>query len=171
MQYSYSIFYLKNRSRFNVFAFLIRLANKRPYNHVEVVAIPEMGSKLPTRFYGSVWPMSRLTNGEHINEKYKLIKVQPLKNFKNYTDEENLKWLESMCGKQYSASQVVLQLLQALARVLKNASKKVSLNGDQELICVELALRFAVERMGYVTDEQFDAGQFVDLENVKEPFQ
>lgn len=165
MKYTYHLYFLKNRNRFNLFAALIRLANKRPYNHVEVVAIPEMGSRLPVRFYGSVWPKSRKAGIKEIMKHYDFVKCVQMSDMLNYSSEDNIKWLDSMCGKPYSIGQVLLQALEACSMTLKNLFSKVQLNHEQELICVELAIRFAVERMGYVITKSPDAGQFKDLED------
>ena len=167
MKYTFAIYYLKNKKKYNLFAFLIRLANKRPYNHIEVVAIPDSFG-LPARFYGAVYPESRLASTEYIQSKYQVVKVQPLKNMKGFSDEENLKWLDRECGKEYSKSQILLQLFSACSAVLKRLLSKVQLNHEQKLICVELGARFMIERMGYVIDKTPDACQFKDLEDAKE---
>lgn len=168
MKYTYHLYFLKNKNKMNLFAALIRWANKRPYNHVEVVAIPDGASVLPVRFYGSVWPRSRLAGLREIMNNYEFVKCVQMSNLMGYSDEDNLKWLGSMCGKPYSAGQVLLQALQSCSTILKNLFAKVQLNHEHELICVELAARFAVERMGYVITKSPDACQFKDLEDAIE---
>jgi hypothetical protein len=166
MKYRYFIYYLRNKSRFNLFAWLIRVANKRPYNHIEVAAIPE-GLVLPPRFYGSVYPESRMATAKYIESKYIFIKMQELENFNNFSDESNIRWLDLMCGKKYSALQIIMQTISAMSVLMKRLLSKVILNHDDLLICVELGARFMVERMGYAKCKSFDAWQFADIENAK----
>lgn len=167
IKYSYHIYFLKNKDKYALFAWLIRLAIKRPYNHVEVVCIPE-DSNLPVRFYGAVAPVSRMAGQKYINDHYDLVKVLTLKDSKGFSDIDNLKYLESMCGKPYSAVQIVLQALGAISFTFKRLTGRAQLNYDHLLICTELAARFMSERMGYTFEKQYDACEFEDILNAKE---
>ena len=167
MDMKYYIYFLRNKSKLAVFAWLIRLAIKRPYNHVEIVVIPK-SAQIPVRFYGAVSPVSRLANQKYINSKYDVIKIMQLRDFNNYGYLDNIKYLDSMCGRRYSAAQIVLQLIGAVSYWAKRALIKSKLNYDHLLICTELAARFMGERMGYKFEVEYDACEFEDLINTHE---
>lgn len=166
LKYTYFIYFLKNKSRFALFAILIRLAIKRPYNHVEVVAVPSL-SYMPTRFYGAVSPKSRLTGIKQIRERYELIKVIQLEDFNGYPYKDNIKYLDSLCGRPYSQAQILLQALGAVSYFFKRSLSSAKLNYDHLLICTELAAMFMGERMGYKFTSTYDACAFEDLINAK----
>lgn len=166
MKYTFYVYFLKNKSRWAFFAILIRLAIHRPYNHVEVVAVPNIPT-MPARFYGAVSPVSRMASSKKIEEHYELIKIMPLENFNGFSDIENIKYLDALCGKPYSKLQIVLQLIGAVSYWAKRALSRTKLNYDHLLICTELAADFMGERMGYVLDTTYDACEFEDLINAK----
>lgn len=166
LKYTYFVYFLKNKSRFAPFAWLIRLAIKRPYNHVEVVAVPSL-SYMPVRFYGAVYPKSRLTGVKHIKERYELVKLIQLEDFKGYSYRDNLRYLDSLCGRPYSQAQILLQALSAVSYFLKRSLSRTKLNYDHLLICTELAAMFMGERLGYTFTSTYDACEFEDLINAK----
>lgn len=166
LKYTYFIYFLRNKSRFALFAILIRLAVKRPYNHVEVVAVPSL-AYMPTRFYGAVSPKSRLAGAKRISENYELIKIMQLEDFNGFGYKDNIKYLDSLCGKPYSKAQILLQVLGAVSYFLKRALSRSKLNYDHLLICTELAAMFMGERMGYKFTSTYDACEFDDLINAK----
>lgn len=162
MSYTYYIYFLKNKTRFALFAWLIRLSIKRPYNHVELVAVPSV-EYLPARFYGAVAPKSRLTHQKKIEEKYELIMCVALTDFKKYSYIDNIKYLDSLCGKPYSYSQILLQSLSAVSYFLKRVLGRAILDHEHKLICTELVARFMAERLGYKFNKSYDAIEFKDL--------
>lgn len=166
MKYSFYIYYLRNRSPFALFARLIRFAIKRGYNHVEVVAVPE-APNMPLLFFGAVAPASRRTSYAHIKSNYDVIKATKLINCGKFSDLENIKYLDSLCGRPYSRAQIFLILLGAASFYLKQKLSKSKLNYDHLLICTELAARFMGERMGYVFNTEYDACEFEDLINAE----
>lgn len=162
MKYRYFVYFLKNKSKWALFAVLIRFCIKREYNHVEVVCVPEIETML-ARFYGAVVPVSRMTGAREIDSKYELVKMIELKDFKQYSALDNIKWLDSMCGIPYSPVQIALQLAGAVSFYLKQKLSKSRLNCAHLLICTELAARFMGQRMGYKFTTAYDACEFEDI--------
>lgn len=166
MKYTYAIYFLRNKSKWAVLAKLICFAIKRPYSHVEIACIPEIET-MPVRFYGAVYPVSRLASARYIEERYEVVRVLPLKDFKNLGDIENIKWLDNMCGKPYSQLQIFVLAFGCLSFWLKRVLSRTQLNYDHLLICTEWGARFMGERLGYKFETQYDACQFEDILNAK----
>jgi hypothetical protein len=166
MTYTYYVYFLRNKNPLALFAVLIRLAIRRPYNHVELVAVPSE-PYLPARFYGAVAPKSRLTFQKKIEEKYSLVMCVALTDFNKYPYLDNIKYLDSLCGKPYSYTQILLQSLSAVSYFFKSLLGRAVLDHEHKLICTELVARFMSERLGYKFDKSFDACEFKDILDAK----
>jgi hypothetical protein len=167
MSYTYYIYFLRNKNRFALFAWFIRLGIKRPYNHVELVAVPSE-PYLPVRFYGAVSPRSRLTGQKEIDKNYDLVMCVHLKDYVGYGYVSNIKYLDALCGKPYSYAQILLQALSAVSYFLKRSLGRAVLDHEHKLICTELVARFMGERLGYKFNKSYDACEFKDLLHAKD---
>lgn len=166
INYVYYVYFLRNKSRFALFARLIRLTIKRPYNHVELVAVPSE-DYLPARFYGAVAPFSRLASQKQIEARYDLIMCVALTDFKGYPTVNNIRYLDNLCGRPYSYAQILLQALSAVSYLLKKCLGRAVLDYENRLICTELVARFMGERLGYKFNKSYDACEFKDILEAK----
>lgn len=134
MKYKFSIIFLKNKSKYNLLAWLIRKAQKTEYNHVEILVKHEM-SAFGTCF-GAVYPKSRKTNIVKLKQKYEIIKERPIEiKIDQYAA---LQILNLLCGRRYSFLQLIVLLFKISFNFLTIPASKVKLNLDARLICTEL---------------------------------
>lgn len=161
MKYKFYVEFLRNKSPWAIVARLIRFSIKRDYNHVEIVAVPLDGSS--PIYYGSIAPVSRKATRAEVREHYEVIKRYELKMHLDYTGEQVIEYLESLLNIRYSYIQNAILLPMACWGFLKKLWAHLSVNGLEEITCVELVARPLVERFGYKLRTSFDMVEFEDI--------
>jgi hypothetical protein len=162
MTYTFYVEFLQNRTPFAIFAWLIQFVIKRPYNHVEIVAIPDRQG-FPILYYGAVSPRSRQTTVEEIRKKYKVIKRYKLDKQTTMSDLHILKYLNDQLGIDYAYDQNVMLLLMSCWTWLKSKLSRAQVNHEKKMNCVEFVARPMVDCFGYRLRTSFDAVEFEDI--------
>lgn len=156
MIYEFYILFLKNNSRYNIFAWLIRKAQGTEYNHVEIM-VRAVGSNLGSVSYGAVYPVSRKCKYSEVFNHYSLVKTRPVKI--SIDQYEAIKVLNDLCGRKYSFLQIIVLLFKISFHLLTSPMSKVKLNLDKYLICTELVGIFLEKSKGF----QFDSDEALTL--------
>jgi hypothetical protein len=146
MTYEFFLIFLKNKSRFNVLAWLIRLAQKTDYNHVEIVCRPKPPKLGAGMSYGAVHPQSRKLSYPLLFQKYEMVDIRPID---IVVDQyKAIEILNGLLGKPYSFLQLIVILFKVAFHALARPASKVRLNLDKYLICTELAGIFLRDAAG-----------------------
>lgn len=159
MTYKFSILFLRNKSKYNLLAWLIRKAQGTEYNHVEILVRSE-NSAYGTSF-GAVFPESRKLDSYNLFKKYDLIHARPIEiKIDQYAAIEILNYL---IGRPYSFLQLVVLLFKVACNSLTIPASKVKLNLDAQLICTELVAIF-LERAKEISFPSVEALTLKDLD-------
>lgn len=159
MSYKFSILFLKNKSKLNLLAWLIRKSQNTEYNHVEILC--RHNSSSLGYSYGAVWPYSRKISEHDLLEKYDLIIERPIEIKIN--EYSALELLRDQMKRPYSFLQLIVLLLKISFNSLSIPASKVKLNLDARLICTELVAIF-LERAKEISFPSNEALTLKDLD-------
>jgi hypothetical protein len=157
----YYIAFVQNKNRFNPFARLIEIVEKRETSHVEIVKVTDYKTDEAIA-WGSVFPKSRKISLIELKKHYKVERMVPLKT--KYPDSSCELILDSLCGKPYSFTQVILTGIKILTKGSLSKLNLVKPNLSKYLICTELAGIFMQEACGYRFDK---SPEFLSLDEIE----
>lgn len=162
MNYTFYVEFLRNRDPLAFVAALIRFAIKRPYNHVEICAVPD-NPNMPTLYFGAVAPKSRKAFLSEVRKHYKVERRYKLAKKKDVSDIAIIKYLNARTGIRYSYIQNLVLLPMACWHWLKKKLSRSWLNGEREENCVEYVCRAMIDMFGYEVRAAPDVVEFEDL--------
>lgn len=155
--------FFQNKNRFNPFAKIIEVVEKRETSHVEIVMITDYKVDEGVT-WGSIFPKSRKMSLLEFKKHYKAERMIPL--ITKLPDSSCEAILDSLCDKPYSFIQVILAGIKILAKGTAAELNLVKPNLSKYLICTELAGIFMQEACGYRFDESPELLTLNDIERI-----
>lgn len=159
----YYLAFFQNKTRYNPFARIIEFVEKRETSHVEVVKVIDY--KIDEAItWGSIFPKSRKMSLIEFKKHYKAERMIPLR--VKYPDSSCDLILDTLCGKPYSFTQVILTGIKILAKGSATKLNLVKPNLSKFLICTELAGIFMQEACGYRFDKSPEVLSLDEIEKI-----
>lgn len=138
--------FFQNRNKLNPFAWAIRLVEKRPSSHIEILEVVDNDLQ-NANCYGSVFPKSRSIKFHEMNKGYELMSMIPL-DLKVPLDVAYT-ILQSNLGKPYSLGQILLIGLKIVFLAQSKWFSDIKLNLSKYQVCTEFAGIFMRDACNY----------------------
>lgn len=158
----YYLAFFQNKMRWNPFARIIELVEKRETSHVEIVKVIDCKVNEGIT-WGSIFPKSRKMSLLEFKKHYKCDRMIPLR--VKYPDSSCDLILDSLCDKPYSFFQVILTGIKILAKGSVSKLNLVKPNLSKYLICTELAGIFMQEVCSYRFEQ---SPELLSLDEIEE---